>query len=165
MSDDKLIRLSDAIAALKSADLPFGYGHAAEVIRAIPAVQVVVKPLEWVEIRSGQYFEAHVIGILYSVRLGTDGVVRWQAGHMGTWHEAPTIEAAKAAAQADYDARIRSALTVQPSPDVAALEDEIAKLSDLCDCDCNDDDCVRCSHYPAILDQKRAALARLKGSA
>ena len=54
-------------------------------------------------------------------------------------------------------------LTAQPSPDVAALEDEIAKLSDLCDCDCNDDDCVRCSHYPAILDQKRAALARVKG--
>jgi len=51
----------------------------------------------------------------------------------------------------------------QPSPDVAALEDEIAKLSDLCDCDCNDDDCVRCSHYPAILDQKRAALALVKG--
>lgn len=123
MSDDKLIRLSDAIAALRSADLPFGYGHAAEVIRALPAVQVGVKPLEWVEIRSGQYFEARVIGILYSVRLGTDGIARWQAGHMGTWHEAPTIEAAKAAAQADYDARIRSALTAQPSPDVAAQFD------------------------------------------
>lgn len=40
MSDDKLIRLSDAITALRSADLPFGYGHAAEVIRALPAVQV-----------------------------------------------------------------------------------------------------------------------------
>lgn len=39
MSDDKLIRLSDAIAALRSADLPFGYGHAAEVIRTIPAAQ------------------------------------------------------------------------------------------------------------------------------
>lgn len=44
MSDDKLIRLSDAITALRSADLPFGYGHAAEVIRAIPAVQPTAPP-------------------------------------------------------------------------------------------------------------------------
>lgn len=90
--------------------------------RAIPAVQVAVKPLKWVEIRPDQYFESRVIGILYSVRLGTDGVARWQAGHMGTWHEAPTIEAAKAAAQVEYEARIRSALTVAPAPDAALVE-------------------------------------------
>lgn len=130
MSDDDMIRRGDAILAVTAADKEcLGANGAREFIRALPAVQVVVKPLEWVEIRSGQYFEARVIGILYSVRLGSDGVVRWQAGHMGTWHEAPTIEAAKAAAQADYEARIRSAMTNQPSPDVAALtEAEIAQI-------------------------------------
>lgn len=98
--------------------------HDVEYIRAdlarataITAAQVEVKPLEWVEIRANQFFEARVIGILYSVRLGTDGVIRWQAGHMGTWFEADTLEDAKAAAQADYDARILSAL--EPAPEVA----------------------------------------------
>lgn len=156
MSDEDMIRRGDAIAALKSAGLPFGYRRAIDVIDAIPAVQVGVKPMEWLEIRHGQYFEARVIGILYSVRLGTDGISRWQAGHTGTWREAPTIEAAKAAAQADYDARIRSALTVQPSPDVAALVEAADKLLDA---------------YSAIFgvgnpwgDELRAALARVKGN-
>lgn len=89
-------------------------------LSVIPAAEVAVKPLEWVEIRPGQYFEARVIGILYSVRLGTDGIVRWQAGHMGTWHEAPTIEASKAAAQADYEARILSALDVTSPKETVA---------------------------------------------
>lgn len=39
MSDEDMIRRGDALAALRSADLPFGYGHAAEVIRTIPAAQ------------------------------------------------------------------------------------------------------------------------------
>ncbi len=131
MSDDDMIRRGDAVLAVTAADKEcLGANGARDFIRAVPAVQVGVKPMEWLEIRHGQYFEARVIGILYSVRLGTDGISRWQAGHMGTWHDAATIEAAKAAAQADYDARIRSALTAQPSPDVAALVDDAGLLLD-----------------------------------
>lgn len=73
-----------------------------------------IKSLVWEEIQQGRYYEARVIGILYSIRLGSDGVARWQAGHMGIWHEATTIEAAKAAAQADYEGRILSALEAAP---------------------------------------------------
>lgn len=114
MSDDDLIRRVDARRILEEEGF---LERSLANLNDLPAMQVAVKPLEWVEIRHGQYFEARVIGILYSVRLGTDAIARWQAGHMGTWRDAPTIEAAKAAAQADYDARIRSALTAQPSPD------------------------------------------------
>lgn len=41
------------------------------------------------------------------------------------------------------------------------LRDEIKALIDACDCDCNDDDCLRCSHYPAVLEEKRKELAAL----
>lgn len=130
MSD--MISRADALAECqKVADEAKSYGipqmslgaHTCrDAIRALPAYEVAVKPLEWVEIRPGQYLEARVIGLLYSVRLGSDGIARWQAGHMGTWFEAPTIAAAKAAAQADYAARIRSALTATPAQDVVEID-------------------------------------------
>jgi len=44
---------------------------------------------------------------------------------------------------------------------IAALDLEIKRLSDLCDCDCDNDDCVRCSHYPTILENKRKERAVL----
>lgn len=125
MSNDDLIRRGDARRILEEEGF---LERSLANLNDLPAMQVAVKPLEWLEIREGQYFEARVIGILYSVRLGSDGVVRWQAGHMGTWHEAPTIESAKAAAQADYEGRIRSALTAQPSPDVAALVEAMVTI-------------------------------------
>jgi hypothetical protein len=53
----------------------------------------------------------------------------------------PTLEAAKAAAQADYAARIRSALTLTPAPDagkVQALVDAIEVLNAACDAMWND---------------------------
>lgn len=165
MSDDDLIRRGDARRILEEEGF---LERSLANLNNLPAMQVAVKPLEWVEIREGQYFEARVIGILYSVRLGSDGVVRWQAGHLGTWHEVNSIEAAKAAAQADYEARIRSALTAQPSPDVAALvaeRDELrAKLGAAMDAlgyyavqtlASNADDSLFA----------RAALARVKGGA
>lgn len=105
-------------------DLPPERVHipAVEYIRSdvaqLAAPAVKVKPLVWVEIRTGQYFEARVIGILYSVRLGTDAIARWQAGYLGTWRDAPTIEAAKAAAQADYEARILAAIEAVPVAEV-----------------------------------------------
>ena len=91
-------------------------------------VAVKVKPLEWVEIRCNQYFEARVIGILYSVRVGSDGIVRWQAGHMGFWNNVETISTANDAAQADYEARIMAALDVQPlTVQDAAASDVLAE--------------------------------------
>ena len=132
MSDDDLIRRGDAVLAVTAADKEcLGANGARDFIRAVPAVQVGVKPMEWLEIRHGQYFEARVIGILYSVRLGTDGISRWQAGHMGTWRDAPTIEAAKAAAQADYAAHIRSTLTVTPAPDAGKVQALVEALDRL----------------------------------
>ena len=100
---------------------------------SIPAVQPTVKPLVWLDSQQGRYSESRAIGILYSIRLGSDGVTRWQAGHMGPWHEVASIEAAKAAAQADYEARILSALDTQPtvSPkQLAAQPDDVAALLD-----------------------------------
>ena len=120
---------------------------------------IKIKPLEWVEIRPCQYFEARVIGILYSVRLGSDGIVRWQAGHMGTWHEAPTIEAAKAAAQADYEGRIISALTVTPAPDAAKVWALVQAVKELLQIRAVWTD----PHNDEICGKVRAALARVKG--
>lgn len=48
-----------------------------------------------------------------------------------------------------------------PTQQIAALDLEIKRLSDLCDCDCDNDDCVRCSHYPTILENKRKERATL----
>ena len=163
MSNDDLIRRGDARRILEEEGF---LERSLANLNDLPAMQVAVKPLEWLEIREGQYFEARVIGILYSVRLGSDGVVRWQAGHMGTWHEAPTIESAKAAAQADYEGRIRSALTAQPSPDVAALVEAAAKIGQIVGF--LGEDAARIAAFreacgSELWDQARAALARVKG--
>lgn len=151
-SDDDMIRRGDAIAALRSADLPFGYGHAAEVIRAVPAVQVAVKPLEW-ETFSTECERAFTVAGRYEVFWGfRSGQVCLDMRGRTTWHCG--IEAAKAAAQADYEARIRSTLTAQPSPDVAALvalmPEVIASL-----------DATNCNI--SLVRDLRAALARVKG--
>ena len=63
------------------------------------------------------------------------------------------------------EGNVRALIPTPPavSDDVAALEAEIARLTDLCDCDCDNDDCLRCAHYPTILEQKSADLAKLKG--
>lgn len=47
---------------------------------------------------------------------------------------------------------------------IKTLERQIEELSNLCDCDCNDDDCVRCAHYPAILEQKKGELDRARAA-
>jgi len=84
-------------------------------LAAVPA-QVKVKPLVW-----GKWGEAKGGGAKYST---------YESGNNGLWncvcypHEAEqyrlahgvTIEAAKAAAQADYEARILAAIEPQPDP-------------------------------------------------
>ena len=47
---------------------------------------------------------------------------------------------------------------------IEEVEREIEALAKVCDCDCNDDDCVKCAHYPYYLAERRAELAALKGA-
>lgn len=89
--------------------------------RAIPAAQVTVKPLEWFEVtdRDDEDFGKHVavdtnIHVRYKVYKVYGGGWRLCGSVPFGQPIRPTIEAAKAAAQADYEARIRSALTVTP---------------------------------------------------
>lgn len=119
MSD--MISREAAIAALMEAGLAFGYGKAVDAIRALPAVEVGARELEWRKVAPHGLHEAYGLCWKYQIREGTDAIVRWQSGHMGTWFEAANVDTAKAAAQADYAARIRSALTATPAQDVAGL--------------------------------------------
>lgn len=77
--------------------------------RAIPAAQVTVKPLEWFEGDEPDEWKSGPYDVW--CELGKYQVYYWSIV-MGEPHE--TAKAAKAAAQADYEARIRSALTVTP---------------------------------------------------
>ncbi|NTF67915.1 hypothetical protein [Rhizobium rhizogenes] len=76
---------------------------------------VAVKALEWVEASSG-YWKAHSVGGRYSTyrvsyALGFD--LRRDGESIGEYHL--SLEAAKTAAQADYEYRIRSALSTSQS--------------------------------------------------
>ena len=70
------------------------------------------------------------------------------------------------AAGGDVASAIRAlpAAQVGVKPEESALEEQIEKLRNLCDCNCDDEDCVRCSHYPAILEQKKEELARIRSA-
>ena len=127
MNDDELIRRGDAMAVTVNEYLR-------AKIAALPAVQTGVRKLEWI----GSEADGHDVIArpdpyhTYTVRrLATDRfdvILNHETGslwfkmHRGeVW---PDYAAAKVAAQADYEARIRSALTVQPAPvapDVAGL--------------------------------------------
>lgn len=128
MSDQDTIRRADAIDRITklSCDDDAHWGSIVDALRALPAVQVSVKPLEWVELekyrRGGKYsadgYTIRYVEGFFILDFAGEGKWKWR------WTD---IEAAKAAAQADYEARIRSALTVQPSPDVAALAEARAQ--------------------------------------
>lgn len=128
MSDDDMIRRGDAILAVTAADKEcLGANGAREFIRAIPAVTVGVRPLVWRDDGTNGHETDHAFGF-YEVYPSPEGDMLSRDGvDSGVF---PTLEAAKAAAQADYDARIRSALTAQPSPDVEALVDDAGLLLD-----------------------------------
>lgn len=125
MSDNDLIRRGDALAAVQE----WTYCCDAEAaITAIPAVQPTVKPLVWkgdsIRVTAKGMGEYYACMRMFHGQKGAG----WEDDE-GDWH--PTIEAAKAAAQADYEARIRSALDMQPtvSPkQLAAQPDDVAAL-------------------------------------
>ena len=118
-----LIKREDARNAVVQSG---GAMDAVAAINALPAVQVGVKPLEWEE-RGTDFWRALGTDRVYEVIALADG--RFFLTNGPRLSDYPTLEAAKAAAQADYDARIRSALTVQPAPEVAALVEAAKEAS------------------------------------
>lgn len=130
MSDNDLIRRGDALALFLAIDdlrhmnvgqatVLFAERRAALI--ALPAAQPTVKPLVWVGSVAKTSF-----GTYYIVDLGPLWVApgRFDVSFSGLdVARAEDEQSAKAAAQADYEARILSALDMQPtvSPDVAAL--------------------------------------------
>lgn len=82
-----------------------------------PAPAVAVKPLDWA--RGWMNAEAASILGPYKITYRRDGSFEWIIGEHNVW--APSWDAAMAAAQADYEQRIRSAL-VEPAPAVAVGE-------------------------------------------
>lgn len=131
--------LADIIGAAPMSSIHSALSEYRKAIHALPAVEVGVKPLEWVATRAlrkylvegEEIIEFTTRGpFLYTLtknyRIGRS----WSAyrGRNSPIAEGTcvTLEAAKAAAQADCAARIRSALTVTPAPDagkVASLYD------------------------------------------
>ena len=117
MSDDDLIRRGDALAAVQE----WTYCCDAEdAIAALPAVTVGVKPLVWFEAelpsRGGGKFTSEGYTIrriegLWLLDFAGNGKSKWR------WVD---LDAAKAAAQADYEARILAALEPVAAPDPAA---------------------------------------------
>lgn len=79
---------------------------------------VRVKPLEWKRYDDGWWEASSIFGD-YIIR---EHYPDWLSPH-GTWVDVSDIDAAKAAAQADYEARIMSALLpAQTEPDAGRVE-------------------------------------------
>lgn len=120
MTDDLISRK----AALAAIDPGHGDFHAGNynAIAALPAVTVAVKQLLWLEGRAKTPFGD------YFVYQDSPGMwcVNFEASHMvlDGIRVQPTEASAKAAAQADYDARIRAAL--EPPTHAAQLAAALA---------------------------------------
>ena len=80
---------------------------------ALPARGVGVRPLVW-EQAAMFVVKARALDAIYRIWTAQDGITRWQSSDMGEWLEAPSPDAAKAAAQADYEASILAVL--EPAP-------------------------------------------------
>lgn len=101
---------------------------------------LAVKPLEWEPV-SDRTDDADGMGKLYRVTRRETGAIlknsRYQDGD-----PYPSVEAAKAAAQADYERRIRSALVASApvSPDADLMERMAKALSEIVWSDAKTDD-------------------------
>lgn len=92
-----------------------------------PNTETVVKALEWREDHPA-YFRAGSVAGIYAINFYAGlkhGAAQLNHNH-GTAEYFDTIEEAKAAAQADFDQRIRSALASPPSP--AEVSERIVPL-------------------------------------
>ena len=88
----------------------------------------VVKALEWKQVAEGGIWEVSNCQFAwYKIveRMTKDGFLQ-------TWNEgrAATLDEAKAAAQADFEARIRSALQSSPPVQTAAVDGEVRQMSE-----------------------------------
>jgi len=118
---DEMIRRGDAERIVLAYANPESAEKAHNAIRALPAVRVGVKPLVWVDFE-GRGAKAQAWDCAnYLIQKWSDG--RWEVSASypgystsieGLERFHPTLEAAKAAAQADYEARILDALEPQP---------------------------------------------------
>ncbi len=116
---------------------PIGPNDIKEVITAaLPflPVQGAVKKLEWNEYEDEQGIpdrwdaEASSFGVFYSIEMQHDGYrVVFDHEAVGAVGVFDTLEAAKSAAQADYEARILSAL--EPSAGRAAVLEELVRAA------------------------------------
>ena len=113
--------LADIIGAAPMSSIHSALSEYRKAIRALPAVDVGVKPLEWFEVEKYRYGGKYT-SEGYTIRYVEGFFILDFAGYGKAAWRFPTIEAAKAAAQADYAARIRSALTVTPAPDVVEID-------------------------------------------
>jgi hypothetical protein len=125
MSDDDLIRRGDAIKAVD--DWQGDWSCTVLALSALPAVQPRVKPLEWRECNEHDEAtdRAESMGQEYSV--GYDDNWGWYAYSETLGMDlanAPTRDAAKAAAQAHYDARTLSALDNNNNPRKGVMPDD-----------------------------------------
>lgn len=105
----------EAMACCKQTDCP-GYDVLCDLnawnrrADLVPAPSVTVKPLEW-EDHEGQS---------YAIGAGAEYLV--ELSHNGSWYYEDvagpfdSLDAAKAAAQADYEARIMAAIQIGPAP-------------------------------------------------
>lgn len=115
------------------------------VVKADSCQRVTVKPLVW----DHEHMEGWVFargGVLqYAIMLSVNRVYGVHGEHDGA-AQFPTIEAAKAAAQADYEARILAAIDTQPIYDprdaVIARLVEAIENADGYDRDCGCDSCM-----------------------
>ena len=107
------------------------------------AATVTVKPLVWVQSHLASWNDDwHTVPTAYSIRYADENGWKWSTcGGFGYCHSA---EAAKAAAQADYDARIRAAITITSgaSPDTIPLpRAEVEALMEAAEAGLHRDNC------------------------
>jgi len=72
---------------------------------------VKIKPLEWKTLREGESYAAVGAGVTYRVVKAALSADKWSWYRLGQFErECESFDAARAAAQYDYEARIRSAI-------------------------------------------------------
>lgn len=116
-TEDDLRRAGEAFDILR-VRLPADAALRARLSQA-GAGGVVVKPLEWGHIRAtavcSERYDAVGADMTYSVYLRDGGNIQWGKNHTTPVFDVASLDEAKAAAQADYEARIFAALAPSPS--------------------------------------------------
>ncbi|WP_028029921.1 hypothetical protein [Gemmobacter nectariphilus] len=104
--------IADDIRALTTPDATAALAARDAAMRNEGRKSVKVKPLVWEDVNeTGTIQDAAGFRTIYRVWAnGHTGEVRYKTSHMGAWLFVQTVEAAKAAAQAEYEASILATL-------------------------------------------------------